>query len=179
MSLSAQNLRDVKQEICTRLAAVPNIGEVLPSRQTFASDTEYFNDADVQGSRKAMDKREIAFCQVYLANPRVLTGENDRRIFNLLYILRAFRKGFVSRVNEADAFETKILLAEDVFDATCVSIGQKFSEDITGVVVASDFKANIRPVTTEQFIRYGKPEYIGVEGFFLDFYLKVEVINVC
>lgn len=64
MELTAENLRGIKNFICTRLAGVPEIGTILPSQYEFDSEAAYFNTVSPQNAQKPMDKSQLAFCMV-------------------------------------------------------------------------------------------------------------------
>ncbi len=177
--ISATDLRTIKKQISTTLATVINIGEVIPTRKTFKSEAQFFETVNALTTQKALETTECAGCLLYLLRPHDIPDLLNEKLFYLTYAVRLFRKTFQNRVDESDAFETKILLSEDIFDAVCVQVGEKFRNSLTVSGLSADLKATILPIENKDDIQFGTPEYLTVECSFLDFLLKVEIINVC
>lgn len=181
MSIGAADIRLIKKAVCDRLALVTGIGEVIPSRCTFAEKAEYWAMVSAKTTQKAIEKDGIACAMVYLATPRRRVDEQNEKIFVMDFAVRVFREAYPERVDQTsspDAFRKKIFLSEDTFDAAVVNIGYQFREEVTVAGLSADLEATILPIdTTEGQIAFGPPDFLQtVEGHQLDLTVSVEVV---
>lgn len=181
MSISSADLRSIKKAIADRLALVPQIGEVIPSRIAFMDKADFFAVTAPKKTQKQIEIEPVAFAEVFLSVPRLRLDEQNEKIFGIDYTVRLFREGFPSRVDEdpiPDAFRKKILLSEDKFDEAAVNLGYQFREEVTIADLSADVKATILPVNLDgQQIVFGEPEFLPtVSGHYLEMTVSVEVV---
>lgn len=181
MSITASDLRLIKKAVCDRVAAVTGIGEVIPSRMTFADKAEYFSMVTAKPTQKQIETGTIACAMVHMLTPRRRIDDLNDKIFRIDYAVRVFREAFPGKVDQTttpDSFRKKILASEDSFDTAVVNLGFELRETVTVSGLSADMTAAILPLDTDGAeIQFGEPEqFPTVAGHYIDLTVTVEAV---
>lgn len=184
MTIAASDLRKIKKAICDRLATVSGIGEIIPSRVTFADRSEFWATVAPKKTQKAIETEPVACASVHASSPKRRLDELNDKLFAIDYSVKLFREGFPARVDETatpDAFFRKLVESEDVFDAAAVNAGFAFREPFDVPDLSADLKATVLPMDTEGAeTQFGTPEWFPtIDGHHIELRLTVEAIYDC
>lgn len=178
MSLTAQNILDVKEWIHDRLAAVTNIGDVIPTRHTFETKAAYWATVTAKTTRLTIDTDPIACCLFYLKRFE-LSEPGDSPTFDMIFGLFLFRESFPDRVDEADTpdvFDAKVFDFENRFDSALIGVRSKFYEraGIPGLV--SGATVDRLPIEQAEPVASGESTFFPtVPGHFAELDLRIQV----